>query len=99
MCPSARSRSRISPINRISRRSRSSSSRTTDPPRSSSSFSVNQPSKKEVMQALLDDSEARVHLDARRDGVKLPPRLLKDGHVCLDYGYALKPPIHDLEVS
>src|SRR5258706_10246794 len=57
------------------------------------------PSKKEVMLALLERSEARVHLDARRPGVLLPPRLLGDGHVRLDYGYGLQPPIPDLEIG
>jgi hypothetical protein len=57
------------------------------------------PSKKEVMLALLERSEARVHLDARRDGVALPDRLRSDGHVRLDYGYGLTPPIADLDIS
>ena len=57
------------------------------------------PSKKEVMLALLERSEARVHLDARRAGVVLPERLLGDGHVRLDYGYNLTPPIADLEIG
>ena len=57
------------------------------------------PSKKEVMLALLERSEARVHLDARRQGVRLPDRLLGDGHVRLDYGYGLTPPIPDLEIG
>jgi stringent starvation protein B len=51
------------------------------------------------MQGLLDRAEARVHLDARRDGVVLPARLLADGHVKLDYGYGLTPPIPDLEID
>jgi hypothetical protein len=51
------------------------------------------------MQALLERSEARVHLDARRDGVVLPSRLRADGHVRLDYGYRLQPPIPDLVVD
>jgi stringent starvation protein B len=57
------------------------------------------PSKKEVMLALLERSEARVHLDARRPGVQLPEKLLRDGHVRLDYGYGLTPPIADLDVG
>jgi hypothetical protein len=57
------------------------------------------PSKKEVMLALLERSEARVHLDARRDGVLLPERLRGDGHVRLDYGYGLTPPIPDLVID
>src|SRR5262252_7456888 len=54
------------------------------------------PSKREVMQALLDRAEARVHLDARRTGVCLPDALLDDGHVRLNYGYRFSPPIPDL---
>jgi hypothetical protein len=57
------------------------------------------PSKKEVMLALLERAEARVHLDARRDGVVLPERLLADGHVRLNYGYHFSPPIPDLVVD
>lgn len=57
------------------------------------------PSKKEVMLALLERAEARVHLDARREGVVLPERLLGDGHVRLNYGYHFTPPIPDLVVD
>jgi hypothetical protein len=60
---------------------------------------VPQPSKREVMQALLERAEARVHLDARREGVKLPDRLRTDGHVRLDYGYGFQPPIPDLLID
>jgi hypothetical protein len=51
------------------------------------------------MLALLERAEARVHLDARRDGVVLPERLLGDGHVRLNYGYHFTPPIPDLAVD
>ncbi len=57
------------------------------------------PSKKEVLVALLERSEARVHIDARRPGVRLPDRFLKEGHLLLDYGYRLQPPITDLMVT
>ena len=57
------------------------------------------PSKTEVMLALLETSEARVHLDARRPSVELPRTLLTDGHVCLDYGYSLRPAITDLTID
>jgi hypothetical protein len=57
------------------------------------------PSKREVMLTLLERSEARVHLDARRSGVVLPERLLRSGNVRLDYGYGLQPPIPDLLVD
>jgi stringent starvation protein B len=55
--------------------------------------------KREVMAALLERSEARVHFDARRPGVQLPPRLLGDGHVRLDYSYGFTPPIPDLKLT
>jgi hypothetical protein len=57
------------------------------------------PSKKDVMLALLERAEARVHLDARRAGVQLPDRLLADGHVRLDYGYNFTPPIPDFAID
>jgi stringent starvation protein B len=60
---------------------------------------VTPPSKKEVMLALLERAEARVHLDARRDGVVLPPHLLGEGHVRLDYGHHFTPPIPDLSLD
>jgi hypothetical protein len=61
--------------------------------------STSPPSKQEIMLALLERSEARVHLDARRPGVSLPDRLLSSGNVRLDYGYTLQPPIVDLVVD
>jgi len=57
------------------------------------------PSKRDVMLALLEHAEAQVHLDARRDGVMLPPKLRASSNVRLDYGYALVPPIPDLKVD
>jgi hypothetical protein len=57
------------------------------------------PSKKEVMLALLDRAEARVHLDARHEGVQLPERFRSEAHLRLDYGYGFQPPIPDLTVD
>jgi hypothetical protein len=57
------------------------------------------PSKKEVMLALLDRAEARVHLDARHAGVQLPERFRSEAHLRLDYGYGFQPPIPDLTVD
>ena len=51
------------------------------------------------METLLENAEARVHLDARRPGVVLPDRLCADGHVRLDYGYRFTPPIPDLTLD
>jgi stringent starvation protein B len=60
---------------------------------------VTQPSKKDVMLALLERAEARVHLDARRPGVQLPDRFLGEAHLRLDYAYGFTPPIPDLQVD
>lgn len=57
------------------------------------------PSKREVMLALLEHAEAQVHLDARRTGVELPPKLRASSNVRLDYGYSLVPPIPDLVIE
>lgn len=65
-----------------------------EPPRS-----PERPSKQEVLLALLERSEARVHLDARRPGVLLPPSLLAEGQVRLDYSYGFSPPIPDFKVD
>ncbi len=51
------------------------------------------------MRTLLENAEAQVHLDARRQGVRLPAKLRSSGNVRLDYGYGLVPPIHDLTVD
>jgi stringent starvation protein B len=61
--------------------------------------SAQPPSKREVMLALLEHAEAQVHLDARREGVLLPPKLRGSSNVRLDYGYGLVPPIPDLSVG
>ncbi len=57
------------------------------------------PSKPDVMRALLERSEARVYLDARRDGVKLPAHLRAEPQLRLDYSYGFHPPIPDLVVN
>ena len=51
------------------------------------------------MLALLERAEARVHLDARKPGVRLPPRFLAEAHLRLDYGYGFSPPIPDLDIT
>lgn len=51
------------------------------------------------MRALLERSEARVYLDARRTGVQLPPHLLTEPQLRLDYSYGFSPPIPDLVVD
>jgi hypothetical protein len=57
------------------------------------------PSKKDVMLMLLERAEARVHLDARHEGVLLPDRFRTEAHLRLDYGYGFQPPIPDLVVD
>ncbi len=57
------------------------------------------PAKKDVMLALLEKAEARVHLDARHPGVVLPPRLIGERHLMLDYAYGFSPPIPDLLID
>lgn len=57
------------------------------------------PSKRDVMLALLERAEARVHLDARRPGVVVPDWLAQDGHLRLDFSYGFTPPISDLTVD
>jgi len=57
------------------------------------------PTKREVLLALLERAEARVHLDARRPGVELPARFLGQAHLRLDYGYGFTPPIPDLVID
>lgn len=51
------------------------------------------------MLALLERAEARVHLDARKGGVTLPPRFRAEGSLRLDYSYSFSPPIPDLVVD
>jgi stringent starvation protein B len=57
------------------------------------------PTQREVMVALVESAEARVHLDARRPGVVLPARFLGQAHLRLDYGYGFTPPIPDLVID
>ena len=57
------------------------------------------PNKVEVMRSLLERSEARVYLDARREGVLLPPHLRAEPQLRLDYSYSFHPPIADLVVN
>jgi stringent starvation protein B len=57
------------------------------------------PTKREVMQVLLDTAEARVHLDGRKSGLELPPHLAGQIHVILDYAYGFTPPIPDLALD
>jgi stringent starvation protein B len=58
-----------------------------------------QPSKKEVLLNLLEKASVLVHLDARRDDVKVPRHLKANPQLILQLGLNLAVPIPDLEVS
>ena len=51
------------------------------------------------MRALLEKSEARVYLDARKAGVVLPAHLRAEPQLRLDYSYGFHPPIADLVID
>lgn len=59
----------------------------------------NLPPKRETLLKLLDKSSARLFLDPRCDGVVVPKWFLKQPELVLRVGYALTPPIPDLEVG
>jgi stringent starvation protein B len=55
--------------------------------------------KEDVFTDLLQQGRVRVHLDARRPGVVLPPSRLTEKHLALDYGRNLSIPTTDVEVD
>lgn len=57
------------------------------------------PSKRAVVEALLDKGPVLVHLDARRDAVAVPDRFRREAKLVLRFGYGLSPPIPDLTVD
>jgi stringent starvation protein B len=57
------------------------------------------PSKKEVLLALLEKASVLVHLDARRDDVKVPRHLKTNPQLILQLGLNLAVPIPDLDLS
>jgi stringent starvation protein B len=57
------------------------------------------PSKKEVLLNLLEKASVLVHLDARREDVKVPRHLKTNPQLILQLGLNLAVPIPDLEVS
>lgn len=57
------------------------------------------PSKKEVLLGLLEKTSVLVHLDARRDEVKVPKHLKTNPQLILQLGLNLAVPIRDLDVS
>jgi stringent starvation protein B len=57
------------------------------------------PPKKDVLLALLERSSVYVHLDPRRDGVRVPEWFNKQPQLILQIGLNLPVPIRDLEVD
>jgi stringent starvation protein B len=57
------------------------------------------PDKRRTLEALLARGPVLVHVDARRAEVAVPPRFRADPSLVLRFGYSLKPPIADLEVT
>lgn len=57
------------------------------------------PSKRDAFLAFLKEGWVSVHLDARRPGVNVPAAFNDNPHLVLQYGYDMKIPIPDLEVT
>ena len=57
------------------------------------------PPKKDVVLALLEESDVFVHLDPRNDGVRVPSWFKKQAHLVLQIGLNMPVPIRDLEVD
>jgi stringent starvation protein B len=57
------------------------------------------PAKKDVMLALLEKADVFIHLDPRRDNVRVPPWFKKQPHLVLQIGLNMPVAITDLEVS
>lgn len=55
--------------------------------------------KKAIMEQLLGAGPVLVQLDARKPGVMVPPQHAGDAQLVLRFGWALSPPIPDLDVS
>lgn len=57
------------------------------------------PPKRSVMETLLDAGAVLVHVDSRRDGVKVPVEHADQPKLVLRFGHQLSPPIPDLDVD
>lgn len=57
------------------------------------------PAKKDVVLALLEQSDVFVHLDPRAEEVRVPAWFKKQAHLVLQIGLNMPVPIRDLEVS
>ena len=57
------------------------------------------PAKKDVVLALLENTDVFVHLDPRRENVRVPPWFKNQPHLVLQIGLNMPVPIRDLEVD
>lgn len=57
------------------------------------------PDKRGVLGKLLEDGAVLIHLDARREGVKVPLAHKEDPRLVLRLGFSLSPPIPDLLID
>jgi stringent starvation protein B len=57
------------------------------------------PPKRSVMETLLEAGAVLVHVDSRREGVKVPVEHAGQPKLVLRFGHALTPPIPDLSVD
>lgn len=60
---------------------------------------LNKKDKLEVALLLLEGGDIKIHLDARRRGVVVPPRFKHDPHLLLQIGRNMPVPIPDLKVT
>lgn len=54
--------------------------------------------KKGIVEAIVDGENVLIHLDPRRDGVKVPKRFRRKPHLILEIGKDMLIPIPDLEI-
>ncbi len=57
------------------------------------------PEKRSVMEKLIQDGPVLIHLDARQEGVNVPPAHKDDAKLVLRLGHSLRPPIPDLVID
>ncbi len=69
------------------------------PPLDQEAGSPVMPAKRTVMDKLLGDGPVLVHLDPRRDGVRVPDSFAGQPQLVLRFGFGLAPPIPDLTVD
>jgi stringent starvation protein B len=69
------------------------------PPLGDEAGSPRMPAKRTVMDKLLADGPVLVHLDPRKDGVRIPDSFAGQPQLVLRFGFGLSPPIHDLTID